>query len=249
MRGVKLKMEHYNKTTQEIIKRVSCPYQVFLSNTTVEEVNQAYHKSFEQRKKEVFVPVLVISDSILLDTLEILEEPSYSKEALLQQELDGEKILQEYMKYHSYFQHDFQEDPSEFFQEELNYKRSTSLSSFRIYGDKEQIKEMILFEVPVQNPWEVIAWIPMGNWNACPNASDMMAICKKWYQTCGAIPAVISHDTLEFFVKHPVKEKQTAWELAKEHCLFCPDTFDIDLTLKSVAEYIYQASIWHFWWD
>ena len=39
-------MEHYNKTTQEIIKRVSCPYQVFLSNTTVEEVNQAYHKSF-----------------------------------------------------------------------------------------------------------------------------------------------------------------------------------------------------------
>ena len=60
-------------------------YQVFLSNTTVEEVNQAYHKSFEQGKKEGFVPVLVISDSILLDTLEILEEPSYSKEALLQQ--------------------------------------------------------------------------------------------------------------------------------------------------------------------
>ena len=57
-------------------------YLIFLSNTTVEEVNQAYHKSFEQGKKEGFVPVLVISDSILLDTLEILEEPSYSKEAL-----------------------------------------------------------------------------------------------------------------------------------------------------------------------
>ena len=35
-----------------------------------------------------------------------------------------------------------------------------------------ETNEVILYEVPTKNPWELVAYIPMGGWNECPNPVD-----------------------------------------------------------------------------
>ena len=44
---------------------------------------------------------------------------------------------------------------------------------------------------------------------------------------------------------------EAAWELAKEHCIFCPDALDTDEEepLKKLAAELAGATVWSFWWD
>lgn len=251
----------YSQTTQKIIDKVNCPYQIFTENSTVEELQNVYTQAVIEGKKKGFVPILVVSDDTLAEWLEILEDEKYSKEKILSQEQKNAKeILRErFQEYIEGYTDDtkeketFQKDNmplSEFMGEKADGETLLRLSSFINYeGD---IQETILFKIPVKYPWEVIAWIPMGGWNECPDASEMMEICRYWYEKYGAVPAVISHDTLEFAVEKLTDCKENAWELAKEHYAFCPDRVDQctrNGTIGEVADCISKSTVWFFWWD
>ncbi len=125
------------------------------------------------------------------------------------------------------------------------------LTTFNAY-DRDGIRETILFEILVTNPWEVIAYVPIGGWNECPEVVDMMEICRYWYEEYHAIPAVLSHDELEFYVGKELDNEEKAWELAKEHYAFLPDRVDqctASGTLGEVAGCLNQSKVWYFWWD
>ena len=127
----------------------------------------------------------------------------------------------------------------------------TEFSSCFSYGEGG-IVETILFEIPVKNPWEVIAWVPMGGWNECPAADDMMEVCRHWYTNYGAIPALISSDTLEFMLEKPVSDLDTARKLAREHFAFCNDRVYQGTetgTIDELAYCISKSTVWFFWWD
>lgn len=241
-------LKNYSQTTQKIIEKVKCPYQVLTTkNSTAEEVQEAYEKAVAEGKKKGFVPVLVVSDETLAEWLDILEDEAYSKEEIISpKRKDAKEILKERF-----------EDYTEDLEEEYEYMGEkedgdvlSELSAFINYeGDLE---ETILFEIPVKYPWEVIAWLPMGGWNECPEASEMMEICRYWYERYGAVPAVISHDELEFTVEKLEVCKENAWELAKEHYAFCPDRVDQGTrsgTIGEVADSISKSNVWYFWWD
>ena len=34
---------------------------------------------------------------------------------------------------------------------------------------------LILAKIPVKNPWEIVAYLPFGNWNECPDTPELMA--------------------------------------------------------------------------
>ena len=107
-----------------------------------------------------------------------------------------------------------------------------------------------MFKIPVKNPWEVVAWMPMGGWNECPLAEDMMAVAKYWYEQYGAVIATVSHDTLEFYVQNPVEDSEKAMKLAKEMYGFCPDC--VEQGVGNIAELyagIRKSKMWFFWWD
>lgn len=244
------------KSTEEILLKVGCPHQVFAAGESSEVVNKAYQEALKRGRQEGFVPILVKSDDTMAEWLGILEDESYSKEAILKQEKkDGGALLKEWygnnMEMYGEEAEWEGEIPEEMLEEMEDGEEIDVLSSFESFSG-DGIEETILFEIPVKNPWEVIAWMPMGGWNECPAAPEMMEVCRYWYEKYGAIPAAFSHDTLEFVLESPVDDEETAYELAKEHYAFCPDRVDQGTatgTIKEVAECIRVSKVWFFWWD
>ncbi len=121
------------------------------------------------------------------------------------------------------------------------------LIGFCDYRDNS-VKETILAYIPTTKPFEVFAWVPFGGWNECPSAEDMISISRYWYLKHNAIPAVISHDTLEFLCA-PLDIK-SAMETAVEHYAVCPDNVDQGIgTVAALADSLTKSTVWWFWWD
>lgn len=250
----------YKEATRKIIDKVNCPYQVFGEECTSEQVNRIYEEALQRGRSEGFVPVLVPGDDTLAEWLVCLDdEGQYSKEAVLKSDSSiGKEILtqryEEYMEDYAEDSGDSETYIKEFMGEMADGDELVWLTSFEKFDkfDGDGIEETILFEIPVTEPWQVIAWVPMGGWNECPNAEEMIAICRYWYEKYGAVPAVISHDTIEFLVEEPVGDEDAAWEVAKEHYAFTPDRVDqctVSGTLGEVADCIRKSTVWYFWWD
>lgn len=250
-----------NKITQSIVEKVGCPYQVYEEGSSVAELNEAYKQALERGRKEGFTPVFVVSDDVLEEWLGILEtsEEEYSVEKTIAGfQGRGEALLQE--RFQEYFENYSEQEDIQSFQafiEEAGEEAADALgashmlTAFDSYSG-EGTQETILFEIPVTNPWEVIAYLPMGGWNDCPAADEMMEICAYWYQKYSAVPAVITHDVLEFYVPSPVVGEQAARELAKEHVAFDDDRVyqgTMSSTVDEVAKTLDGSTTWYFWWD
>ncbi len=247
-----------SEIAQEIVDRLNCPYQVFAKGNTIEHVNKAYLRARVRGLEQGFIPVVVQADDTLAEWLGILEDESYSKEKILNQKAgNGAEVLKNRWKeYAEDYIEDFGEGTredtlGELLGEMVDGERLSALTTFMSFSG-EGIEESILFEIPVKNPWEVIAWLPMGGWNECPPAEEMMEVCRYWYEKYGAVPAALSHDTLEFYIEKPVENEEEVWELAKEHYAFCPDRVDqgtANGTIGEVADSLRKSQIWYFWWD
>ena len=117
--------------------------------------------------------------------------------------------------------------------------------------DTDMTYPLILAKIPVKNPWEVFAYLPFGNWNECPGTEELIAVAKYWAQQYGAVPAVVTHDELEFALPSPVS-REKALELATEQYGFCPDVVDQGpegATVGWLADVLRQSDKWYFWWD
>ncbi len=231
-----------------IMETVGCPCKVFeLTDNMEEEVLKAYCEALERGKKEGFTPVILADDEDLNLWFDNVQD--YSKEEELAKELgNGKEILEERFK-------EYTEDISEDWINEVSnenwadeFDGDGSINEFTFLD----VKEIVLFEVPTKNPWEVIAWFPMGGWNECPWVDDMMAISHYWYEKYHAFPAVITRDVLQYFVENPVDNEEEALELAKEHYAFCTDRLDQGTasgTINEVADSLIDSKVWFFWWD
>ena len=76
-----------------------------------------------------------------------------------------------------------------------------------------------------------------------------MAVAKYWFEQYGAVPAAMSHDELEFELPSPIP-KEKAMEVAVEQYGFCPDLDqNEDGSIGSLADVLWQSTVWYFWWD
>ena len=116
-------------------------------------------------------------------------------------------------------------------------------------SDSHMTYPLILAKIPVKNPWEIFAYLPFGNWNECPDTPELMAVAKYWFEQHGAVPAAMSHDELEFELPTPIS-KERAMEVAVEQYGFCPDLDqNEDGSIGSLADVLWQSTVWYFWWD
>ena len=116
--------------------------------------------------------------------------------------------------------------------------------------DEEQ-GEMLLLQIPTDDPADIPAYLPFGGWNDCPNAETQLAFTHYWREKYGAIPAALDNaDCLEFLVERPITDSLEAKKVAVEQFAFCSDLpFQVFEDFEQLTEFIHQSRQWYFWWD
>nr|WP_295379144.1 DUF4253 domain-containing protein [Pseudoxanthomonas sp.] len=104
--------------------------------------------------------------------------------------------------------------------------------------------------VPTAKPWEVPAYLKLGNWNECPAAEVHVAFFKSWFERYGAVVTGIGPDTVEFSVANPPETIEAARVLAREQFVYCADiVFQGVQSVENLAKVLVNSGNWYFWWD
>ena len=256
-----------SEVAQAIMEYLDCECTYFPSMKDDDPITAAYSYAKRDSVQEGFVPVLIkADDETLLECLVMNADPEneadfyefdlknvteYRKKMLSTSIKDGKAVLEEMIG----LRKEEADDDDMDWEEEIlgkmeNGYENNRFSSFWEY-DTDMTYPMILAKIPVKHPWEIFVYLPFGNWNECPDTPELMAVAKYWFEQYGAIPAVLTHDVLEFDLSAAIS-KECAMEVALEQYGFCPDVVDQgpeDATVGSLADGLRQSKVWYFWWD
>lgn len=246
-----------SKNAQTIIDAIGCPCDYFPAGADENALLAAYNFALESGKNEGFVPVIIQIDKILAEWLsgkaDDLNDGKSAEEwrkaaiefAVAQTSEEVDELFKQILDAYGfspecdYFEGDEEMDFGNVGKDSLDVKDILS----------GKTAECVLAKIPVDEPWKVFAYVPFGGWNECPSPETMMAITKRWYESYGAVPAVISHDTLQMTAK-PVSDEKKALELAVQQFVFCSDiVFQGIGFIKPLAKLLQNSSVWYFWWD
>lgn len=217
-------------------------YEYIPEEVTAENITQYYLDELEKGKQNGYIPVIIPTEDRLEDYLEDMQNGGY----------DGES-LPDTAKFFAAREKDYEDEIEEidFSDSEMtDGDKNDRLVSMLDYESGE-LAECVIVHVPTDKPWEVPLLVPFGGWNECPDNADMAAVLKKWYESFGAVPAAITHDTLELVLPKAVARDE-ATMLAREHFLFCPDRVDQCTesgTIGELAGDLSVSTVWYFWWD
>jgi len=78
-----------------------------------------------------------------------------------------------------------------------------------------------------------------------------MAVAKYWHKTDGAVPAVLTYDTLEYRVPAPVAPENAAARAVEQYA-YCSDIIEQGgpgMSVSRLADSLRKSHIWYFWWD
>jgi len=238
-----------NKTIDQMIACIGCPCHLFHPSEGKQVMMAAYWEARERGAQEGFVPIFVAAeDATLLECLGMNLEDSGKPAAEYRQEMlaapmeDGETYFAALLGTRK---EEAADDGFDWLEDVLgDQDGGEAMDAF--YGMDEP---MLLAEIPVKHPWEVFAWLPFGGWNECPDTPGLMAAAKHWYEQYGAVPAVMTHDILQFEVPAPV-DPVRAMDLALEQYAWCPDIVDQGCqSVGALADGLAQSTVWFFWWD
>ena len=248
-----------------LMEYLDCECTYFPSMKDDDPIMSAYSYAQRLGVREGFVPVLIqADDETLLECLVMNADPEhdadfyefdlktvteYRKKMLSAPVKDGKAVLEELTGQRK---EEAEDDDLDWEEEVLGEMEGGEPNDrFANYwnDDTGMTYPLILAKIPVKNPWEIFAYLPFGNWNECPDTPDLMAVAKYWFEQHGAIPAAMSHDELEFELPTPIS-KERAMEVAVEQYGFCPDLDqNEDGSIGSLADVLWQSTVWYFWWD
>ena len=254
-----------SEVAQAIMEYLDCECTYFPSMADDDPIMSAYSYAQRLGVREGFVPVLIqADDETLLECLVMNADPKndvdiyefdlkavteYRKKILSTPVKDGKTVLEELTGQRKEEAEDDDMDWDEEVLGEMEGGEPNDRFSSYWDDDTEMTYPLILAKIPVKNPWEIFAYLPFGNWNDCPDTPELMAAAKYWFQQHGAIPAAMSHDELEFELPTPIS-KERAMEVAVEQYGFCPDLDqNEDGSIGSLADVLWQSTVWYFWWD
>ena len=256
-----------SELAEALMEYLDCECIYFPSMKDDDPIMSAYSYAKRESIREGFVPVLIkADDETLLECMVMNADPEndadfyefdlktvteYRKKMLSTSVKDGKAVLEEMIG----LRKEEADDDDMDWEEEIlgkmeNGYENNRFSSFWEY-DTDMTYPMILAKIPVKHPWEIFAYLPFGNWNECPDTPELMAVAKYWFEQYGAVPAVLTHDVLEFDLSTAIS-KECAMEVALEQYGFCPDIVDQgpeDATVGSLADVLRQSKVWYFWWD
>ena len=254
-----------SEVAQTIMEYLDCECTYFPAMKDDDPIMSAYSYARRLGVREGFIPVLIKADDETLLECLVLNADSeneadcyefdlktveeYRKKMLAVPVKDGKVILE---KLTGQRKEEAEDDDLDWEEEVLGEMEGGEPNDrFSNYwnDDTGMTYPLILAKIPVKNPWEIFAYLPFGNWNECPDTPELMAVAKYWFEQYGAVPAAMSHDELEFELPSPIP-KEKAMEVAVEQYGFCPDLDqNEDGSIGSLADVLWQSTVWYFWWD
>ncbi len=248
--------------TEALMRYLGCPCEYFPPMEDDDPIVAAYNYAVRLGVREGYVPVLIAPSDTLWEILTMNTEAGrgdfedydfdadavaqYREKMLAQSIGDGKAILTERLPMR--FEGSREEAPDDEDAEE--FRETDHFISYWDY-ETQETQPLVLAKIPVKNPWEVFAYLPFGGWNDCPDTTALMAVSKYWHEQHGAVPAVLTYDTLEYSVPAPIAE-ESARELAAEQYAFCADIVEQgapSMTVGKLAADLKRSNIWYFWWD
>ena len=224
-----------------------------------EEIEKKYLTAYKDGKEKGYTPVFLVLDDNLLETFEISmeDEDTDNMMDLVKSNLEKYKDINavEFLKkFQEQTTDDVKENIEEYFTDddyEFDDDDKSNLELSTLFDYEGNFKEnVILVKVPTENPYEVLAYFGMGGYNSCPFPAEQVAVAKYWYEKYGAVPAAITYDEIEFYVKRPPQTLEESKKLAVEHYAFCYDLVDQCCgTFEALADGLYKNIQWYFWWD
>ena len=253
---------------EAMMEYLDCECTYFPSMTDDDPIMSAYNYAKRESVKEGFVPVLIkADDEILWECLIMNSDPDsdgeddfafdpdkvaeYRKKMLSAPVENSKAVLEEMIGQRKEEAEDDDMDWDEEILGEMEGGYDNRRFSSYWNSDNNMTYPLILAKIPVKNPWEVFAYLPFGGWNECLDTQSLMAVAKYWFEQYGAVPAVMTHDELEFLLPTPVPQEK-AMDAAVEQYSFCPDVIDQgpeEATVGALADVLRQSTVWYFWWD
>ena len=257
-----------SELTKALMAYLDCECTYFPSMKDDDPIMSAYNYAKRESVKKGFVPVLIkADDEILWECLVMNSDPDndgaddyafdpdkvaeYRKKMLASPVKGGKAILEELICQRK----EEAEDDDMDWEKEILGEMGSGYDNRRFSSywnsDSKMTYPLILAKIPVKNPWEVFAYLPFGDWNECPDTQSLMAVAKYWFEQYGTVPAVMTHDELEFLLPTPVSQEK-AMDAAVEQYGFCPDVIDQgpeEATAGALADVLRQSTVWYFWWD
>lgn len=232
---------------EQLKEYLGCPCTYFPPMADDQPILDAYRQARVRGEKEGFLPMLVAVDELLL---ECLEDADQVRAKLLAAPLEsGEEFLQKWLKE---IKEELGEDEPDYWEQLMGEVSDgegiDSFLSLRDFNGKKTVP-VVLAEIPVKHPWEVFAYLPFGGWNECPANEEHMAVAKYWFEKYGAVPALMTHDVLEYSLPAPVSQER-AMEVAWEQFTYCSDIVEQGVgTIGRLADGLTKSHYWYFWWD
>lgn len=246
-------------TTKEQVEQLAkeyldCPCTCFPPMEDAGPILTAYHQARERGKEEGFTPLLIVLDR-WGNPINVFRCQKEWQKAASEPAEDGKALL-----------HRFEAELRKEWGEDLTPRQLEEQLSEVLGGDMSEGEEItgflslqgcregltpyvVLAEIPVQNSWDIFAYLPFGGWNECPGPEEQRAAAKYWFEQYGAEPAVMSADVLEYILPAPVPQDR-AMEAALEQYFFCIDIVEQGVgTVGALAGSLAQSKYWYFWWD
>lgn len=222
-------------------------------NMSPQELMNLYFSLLDKGKTEQFHPIIVKVDDTLLEKFEIdLEDDDldFSSEgmATLRKKNLSEAQEIDASNYYNEEKEELREELEEVYFEEPEDDEVEFVS--HLNDDGSLAKNIVILKIPTSNPYEALAWLPIGGFNDCPSPELMVAMTKHWHTKYGAIPSVITYDTIEFFVPNPPSDREQLYDLGMEQFLFDVDIVEQGVgCVEALIETLYKNKQWYFWWD
>lgn len=240
--------ESRKEDVEKFKKVIDCPYRYY-DTVSSDKLLKDYNESLERGKIEGFIPIIIdVNDALLMDiefNHKYIEKIRTMRKELIDNasSYEGKRWLDETLK-------EYQED-SEHYQKILGIP---SDKGYEIQKLALEEKYVLLAEVPVSEPWQLLAWFPFSYYNDCPDNKTLANVGKYWFEQYGAVPAFIGHNMLWMTVPRPVSDAQSL-NLAKEQYAFCPNRFEVSYiqtilqTIHALADSLRKSTVWKFRWE
>lgn len=253
-----------SETAEALMAYLDCECIYFPSMADDDPIMCAFEYAGKNAAHEGFVPMLIAVDETLWECLMLNSDPAHEGDddhafdpdavaAYRQSQLaaplpDGRMVLEGGMAE----RRAEAEDDSKVWDTEVVGRMEGGFNNHRFSGywnsETDMTHPVILARIPVRHPWEVFAHLPFGNWNDCPDTPQLMAVARYWFEKFGAVPAVMTHDELDFALPKPIG-RELAVQTALEQYVFCPDMDQNHESVGALADTLRQSKIWYFWWD